>query len=119
MKASDIDDLLCMPARMAIIVSLFTRKEMTFTELGEATGLADGNLHVQTRKLMVGACVDKEKAPRGKRMVTLFRLTEEGRSRLVAHLNVVWRALGDESLPLSYKYDFKRKKQSKDDSRVW
>ena len=35
MKACDIDDLLCMPARMAIMVSLTSRKEMTFTELGD------------------------------------------------------------------------------------
>ncbi len=118
MKACDIDDLLCMPARMAIMVSLTSRKEMTFTELGEETGLADGNLHVQTRKLLAGGYLEKEKAPQGKRMVTLFRITDEGQSRLVAHLRVVRRALGDESAPKPQKQD-KTKIKSEDDSFFW
>ncbi len=39
------------PARLAIIASLASGEPRSFTELKEETGLADGNLHVQTRKL--------------------------------------------------------------------
>ncbi len=119
MRARDIDDLLCMPARMAIMVSLFSRKKMSFTELSEETGLADGNLYVQTRKLMDGGSLEKEKAQHGKRLVTFFRITDVGRSRLVAHLHRIWRDLGDESNRLAYKPGVKRKKTSEDDSRFW
>ncbi len=119
MKACDIDDLLCMPGRMAVIVSLFSRKEMTFTELSDETGLADGNLYVQTRKLAAVDYLAMEKAQRGKRMVTIFRITDKGRSHLVSHLNRIWRALGDESARGAYKKDNKRKEKSEDDSRFW
>ncbi len=119
MKAHDIDDLFCMPARMAIMVSLFSTKEMTFTELGDETGLADGNLHVQTRKLLDVGCLAKEKATRGNRQVTIFRITDEGRSRLVAHLNVIWRTLGDKSAIRLQRQDFKVRKKNEDDSRFW
>jgi DNA-binding PadR family transcriptional regulator len=119
MKACDIDDLLCMPARMAVIVSLFSLKEMTFTELSDETGLADGNLHVQTRKLQANDYLTKEKAQRGNRMVTIFRISDKGRSQLVSHLNKIWRDLGDESARGAYKKDQNRNKKSEDDSRFW
>ena len=51
MKVLDIDEMLGVPARLAIIATAAGGERWTFTALGRETGLADGNLHVQTRKL--------------------------------------------------------------------
>ncbi|MBM4118765.1 transcriptional regulator, partial [bacterium] len=47
----DFDETLSSAARMGIVAALITGEPVAFTDLKQRTGLADGNLHVQTRKL--------------------------------------------------------------------
>ena len=82
MKVSELDDNLGVPARLAIVATLARAPQLTFTALGAQTGIADGNLHVQTRKLLAAGYLTRERVPRGPRMVTRFELTERGRLAL-------------------------------------
>ncbi|MBK8165027.1 MAG: transcriptional regulator [bacterium] len=79
MKTSDVDDHLAIPARLAIVASLALGQRLTFTGLREQTGLADGNLHVQTRRLLGAGYLLGERVRVGGRSVTRFELTERGR----------------------------------------
>lgn len=75
MNAREIDDLLGTPARLAIVATLARVEALAFTELGRETGLADGNLHVQTRKLVSAGYLSGVKGRKGNRRVTCFSLT--------------------------------------------
>ena len=83
MKASEVDDHLGIPARLAIVATLAQGQRLTFTGLREQTGLADGNLHVQTRKLEAAGYLTGERVQLGGRSVTRFELTERGRLAFV------------------------------------
>lgn len=88
MKSSDVDDHLGVPARLAIVATLAQGQRLTFTGLREQTGLADGNLHVQTRKLLAAGYLTGERVRIGGpesrgRPVTRFELTERGRLAFV------------------------------------
>ena len=59
MKFSDMDEMLGTPARLAILATVARPpsaeedgNRWSFMALRRETGLADGNLHVQTRKLV-------------------------------------------------------------------
>jgi DNA-binding MarR family transcriptional regulator len=82
MKVSELDDNLGVPARLAIVATLARAPQLTFMALGAQTGIADGNLHVQTRKLLAAGYLTRERVPRGSRTVTRFELTERGRLAL-------------------------------------
>ena len=86
MKVSDLDDALGTPARLAIVATLVQGPRLTFTALGEETGIADGNLHVQTRKLMDAGYLTAERVKQGGRAVTRFELTERGRLCFLEHV---------------------------------
>jgi DNA-binding PadR family transcriptional regulator len=84
-------------ARMAIVASLFSGETRSFTELKRATGLADGNLHVQTRKLATAGYVEIIKGQRGMRPLTRFRITEQGVSALKLQIRKLESILATES----------------------
>lgn len=83
MKASEVDEHLGIPARLAIVATLALGQRLTFTGLREQTGIADGNLHVQTRKLLAAGYLTGERVRIGGRSVTRFELTERGRLAFV------------------------------------
>ena len=56
--------MLGVPARLAIIATAAGGERWTFTALGRETGLADGNLHVQTRKLTAAGFLAVERSDR-------------------------------------------------------
>lgn len=115
MNVREIDELLGIPARLAIALSLADGRPCTFTDLKQATGLADGNLHVQCRKLVDGGYVQAEKTRRGGRMVTCFSLLPLGRSKLSGYARTLNDAL--RSGPTSGSGETGRR--GKDDSMVW
>ncbi len=106
------------PARLAILATLVPGDAVRFTAMKEATGLADGNLHVQTRKLADAGYVAIRKARRGGgsgRQVTEFRLTELGLERFRAHVRALQEVLDTEvgifrPVPAG---------ERRDDSEVW
>ncbi len=120
-KVKEIDELLGTIARLAIVLTLANGKTWTFTALRDETGLADGNLHVQTRKLVAAEYLKSEKIRNGNRLVTAFSLTPLGRQRLKEHVARVGQYLGM-SIPGTDGNGppVKRRIQTKnDDSQVW
>ena len=120
-KVQDIDDLLGTNARLAIVLTLADGQPWTFTALRDETGLADGNLHVQSRKLVAAKYLISEKTKRGNRLVTAFSLTSMGRERLKEHVLRVGQALGLKSFAPddSGRGSNRRKQTQNDDSQVW
>ena len=78
--------MLSSPSRLAILAALMPGDPVRFMDMKAATGLADGNLHVQTHKLADAGYIEIRKTPHGRRQITEFRLTDLGLSRLKLHV---------------------------------
>ena len=96
--ASPLDPVLTDPARLRIQAALHALPPdaaMSFTILGKALALTDGNLGKHVRVLIDAGFVTTEENWRGKRRTTLYRTTAEGRVAFDAHvraLNAIIRA---------------------------
>jgi predicted ArsR family transcriptional regulator len=112
------DPTLVFSSRLAIVACLANGDPMSFTELSKATGLADGNLHVQTRKLEEGGYISISAARTGGRGRgrTVFRITETGERRLRHLIAALEQSL--ERRPLGGRPGSARP-PGKDDERVW
>ena len=121
MNAREIDEMLGTPARLAIVATLARVESLAFTQLGQETGLADGNLHVQTRKLLTADFLTLSKGRKGKRKVTCFTLTDLGREKFRDHVRLLASAGGLASLEGGNQLTrpTMRRGRSKDDSQVW
>ena len=111
----DFDEILSSAARLAIVAALIRGEAVSFTELKQRTGLADGNLHVQTRKLSDASYLEILKGSRGGRSWTRFRITEQGVSALKLHVRKLQNILDQEGggiRPLTGP-------KPSDDSQVW
>ena len=112
MNARTLDPLLGTPARLAIVATLADGSDLTFTELKSATGLADGNLHVQTGQLTAAGYLRLRREKRGGRTVTCFHLEDEGLAAL--------RRLSDRLLQaISGVRPMRMERTDRDQSRVW
>ena len=103
------------PARLAILAMLVPGRSIPFTEMKRETGLADGNLHVQTNKLAEVGYLEIRKGRRGRRPVTEFRITELGLEsfrHFVRRLQVVLDSETGVIQPV-------RASERRDDSEVW
>lgn len=92
MKYADLDDVLAAPARLAIVASLASGQRMTYTALRDETGLSDGNLHVQTRKLIAAGYLTSETVQHGARPATRFELAERGRLSFLKYVQLLREA---------------------------
>ncbi len=109
------DEHLTSPARLSIIAALVPGVAKTFTELKGSTGLADGNLHVQTQKLAEAGYIEIQKRMRGKRSLTRFRITERGLASLKLHIRKLRAIIATESGVIGPKLSG----GETDDSQVW
>lgn len=103
------------PCRLGILATLIPGQPVTFMEMKAATSLSDGNLHVQTRKLADVGYITINKAARGRRTVTEFRITDLGRERLRLHVLKLQQILDAETSPEAAA----RRSRSQDDAAVW
>ncbi len=118
MQISEIDPLLGAPARLVILATVADGQRWTFRALREATGLADGNLHVQAGKLVAAGYLTSSKEAQGRRTVTAFELTGTGRQVLRAHI----QRLSELVVELPRRTVARRRcddSDSHDGSRVW
>ena len=81
MRVADLDENLGAAARLAVMASLYPGTPLSFRALKGETGIADGNLHVQTGRLADAGYLTITKVPQGRRTQTTFRITEEGSLR--------------------------------------
>lgn len=109
------DEMITSPARLAILAALVPGSPVRFSDMKAATGLADGNLHVQANKLAAAGYIRIEKSRHRRRSVTEFRLTGMGLERLELHVMKLNRIMDGESA------DIRRAAPSgrPDDSAVW
>ena len=82
----DFDEIITSPARLSILSALAPGRSLSFSDLKRMTGLADGNLHVQTHKLESVGYLEIQKSMRGRRSFTQFHMTELGLERLKLHV---------------------------------
>jgi len=125
MKVSDLDDNLGISARLAIVATVATLPasrgvhRWTFTALRQETGLADGNLHVQTRKLTAAGYLLSQRIQQGNRLVTCFQLTDKGRRALRVFIGSLRDALEGGSGFSDLSVDRPMSSEGADDSQVW
>ncbi len=67
------DEMISSPSRLAILAALVPGPPVSFSDMKTTTGLADGNLHVQTHKLADIGYIQIGKTRQGRRSVTEFR----------------------------------------------
>lgn len=113
--AKRFDDMISSSARLAILASLVPGEAIPFTDLKGETGLADGNLHVQTAKLAKAGYIDIRKGRRGRRQVTEFRITELGLERFRLFVRQLEAVLDTEAGIIRPVLPSERR----DDSEVW
>ena len=84
---SELDPLLHSQLRLAIISFLVGIEEAEFNLLKEKTGASGGNLSVQIDKLSQAGYLEVEKTYRGKKPLTLCRLTKNGLKAFETYVN--------------------------------
>jgi hypothetical protein len=129
----EFDEMISAPGRLSILAVLVPGEPVSFPRMKTATGLSDGNLHVQTRKLADAAYIEINKIKKGRRTVTEFRITGLGRERLRLHVMKLQKILAEEkgfgqaAKPAGQAADRsgqtaqrpRRPAQRPDDSAVW
>lgn len=88
-----IDRMVHEPARLMILMVLYTVEDADFTFLANATELTDGNLSSHLSKLEEAGYVEIEKGFAGKKPRTTIRLTREGRTAIEEYRNTMDKAL--------------------------
>jgi DNA-binding transcriptional ArsR family regulator len=109
------DEMISSPARLAILAALVPGRPVSFAEMKIETGLADGNLHVQTHKLADAGYLRIRKTRQGRRSVTEFCLTELGLERFRLHVLKLQEIL-DAKAAMGRRA---RPARRADDSAVW
>ena len=109
------DPVILSPARMAIIISILKHDPLSFSDLKERTGLADGNLHVQCRKLISAGYISCTRIEGNGRPHTLYSLTESGRNAILLHFRKLKDVLGETTQTTQVR----TRRRRSDDSRVW
>jgi DNA-binding MarR family transcriptional regulator len=90
---AEVDRLVHEPARLMILMVLYTAEVADFTFLINATELTDGNLSSHLSKLEAANYVEIEKGYDGKRPRTRLRLTEVGRQAVERYRSTMQQAL--------------------------
>lgn len=111
----DFDRHLTSASRLAIVAALVGSDRLSFTELKTRTDLADGNLHIQTKKLRECGYLIKTKGVRNGRPVTFFSLSSEGLAAFELFFRKLQRILDARTtFPKPVSRD-----EDQDASRVW
>ena len=109
------DEMISAPCRLGILATLVPGVPVSFSDMKAKTSLSDGNLHVQTRKLADVGYIGINKAKRGRRTVTEFRITELGLERLRLYVMKLQAVLDNEAVTSSPT----PRTSTRDDSAVW
>ncbi|MGD8814111.1 MAG: transcriptional regulator [Anaerolineales bacterium] len=90
---AEVDRLVHEPARLMILMVLYTVESADFTFLVNATELTDGNLSSHLSKLETAGYVQIEKGYAGKKPRTILQLTEEGRRAMEDYSSTMQQAM--------------------------
>ena len=114
----DFDEILSSSARLAIVAALIRGEPVAFTDLKQRAELADGNLHVQTRKLIAAGYLARERVQQGGRGATRFELTERGRLTFLEYVRRLREAAEGSFAPGRGAPGLEGRRPT-DPSRVW
>ena len=92
-RLGDIDRLVHEPARLMILMVLYTVEDADFTFLANATELTHGNLSSHLTRLEDAGYVEIEKGFAGKKPRTTIRLKPEGRAAIEKYRSTMEKAL--------------------------
>ena len=82
----DIDRTIHEPARLLLLIYLFSIEKADFTFLKQQTGMTQGNLSSHLNKLESAGYILSEKRFRGKRPLTLIRISDTGREAFTSYV---------------------------------
>ncbi len=82
----DLDPVIHVPTRLAILSLLATKKSASFSYLKKSIGVTDGNLSTHLNKLDEHQYVQITKTFQGKRPLTTCSLTDRGRKAFMAYI---------------------------------
>jgi len=91
----EIDRILHEPARLTMLIYLYSLKTADFTFLRQQTGLTQGNLSSHLSKLESTGFVSVKKTFRGKRPLTLVELSAKGREAFRQYVEAMYDFYGD------------------------
>ena len=95
-KIAEVDRLIHEPARLLIVLILYTVKEADFLYLQHETGLTKGNLSSHLAKLEEAGYIHIEKTYRNKIPLTLCSLTEPGRKAYMIYRDQLKQLIANE-----------------------
>jgi DNA-binding transcriptional ArsR family regulator len=84
-----LDRVIHEKGRMAIMSLLAANAELSFTEMRELLGMTDGNLSMHLKTLLEGGYVAVTKLFKGKRPLSTYALTEEGRRAFTRYIELL------------------------------
>ena len=90
---AEVDRMVHEPARLMILMVLYTVERADFTFLMNVTELTDGNLSSHLSKLEAAGYVEVEKGYAGKKPRTRLRLTAVGRQAVEDYRGTMEQAL--------------------------
>lgn len=102
-------------SRLEIMAALVQNDRLSFSELKKQTGLADGNLHIQTQNLEEAGYLTKEKGFQGNRSITVFQVSSDGLAAFELYFRKLKRIFDRRPVltaPVS-------RREYEDESRVW
>ena len=92
---TEINRIIHEPARLEVLVTLFSVEKADFTFLKNQTGMTQGNLSSHLIKLEKAGYIQSEKTFRHKRPQTLLLITELGRSAVRDYVNFMYSWYSD------------------------
>ncbi len=88
-----LDPVIHNRVRLGILALLLKEGRLDFTTLKRRLGLTDGNLATHLRTLEREGLVKYEKTFKGRKPITYYELTEEGRERFRRYLEALREVL--------------------------
>ena len=85
--SNKLDKVIHERMRLGIISALAANKKLSFNELKTILNTTDGNISVHARKLEDAGYLVCEKSFKGRRPLTEYRITDEGREALTRYID--------------------------------
>jgi len=85
--SNELDKVIHERMRLGIISALAANEKLSFSDLKSLLNTTDGNISVHARKLEDAGYLACEKSFQGRKPLTEYRITAEGRSALERYLN--------------------------------
>ena len=85
--SNDLDKVIHERMRLGIISALAANKKLSFSELKKLLNTTDGNISVHARKLEDAGYLVCEKSFKGRKPLTEYKITKNGKSALKKYLD--------------------------------